>query len=606
MSEEEKPRIALEDVAPVVMELAAERELPALTTRFLELVRAWAAPSAVVAAVRDGQSESGWRLIPALVQGSVPVGVEKSLAALVQQAPECLARPTLLRPKDEVPGVKPRDNCVVPWWSEGESGLLLLRGVPRPYPKNLGDALALASAPLWPRLLGSPAGRVESLLDELRGMTLRLEREASRQLERLQAADAVEAPRPEHADDAGRVAALEEELRSARGVAECASAAQQLLNDRLADLERALDGTRTERDEAHAELERLSARCAVLESERDEERAQARRVSPGLEALTNERDSARAEMQGLSARVAALESERGAAEEKLVTAQRELAAMRAFGEPRDLLERLARIETALDTTRTERDRARAEADRAAAHLEPLQAEQNAVRSRLEELRGAVEAAEARARTAEDALASVQGRIDEARALAASSEARSREATERWEGATSALQVALTAVRRAAFVPPGLRLSMEDVSSLVEAAHERPAPWLRIAVLDRDPAGLEPLSDELEAAGLEVRVANHPEELGLLLRTPAARDLAAVVCDVMAFRPDQNVAGLFRSWDKDRPGLAYCLSYNPDNQGELDRARRVPQSLTLAHFPRPLAKPRLLESFEALARRRAPG
>jgi hypothetical protein len=138
---------------------------------------------------------------------------------------------------------------------------------------------------------------------------------------------------------------------------------------------------------------------------------------------------------------------------------------------------------------------------------------------------------------------------------------------------------------------------------VEPERERPAPWLRVALLDRDPVGLEELAEELEGTGIEIRIANYPEELGLLLRTPGARDLAAIICDVMAFRPDQNVAGLFRSWEKDRPGIAYYLTYNPDSSGETDRARRIPQSLTVGHLVRPLAKARLVEALETLARKK---
>jgi hypothetical protein len=67
-------------------------------------------------------------------------------------------------------------------------------------------------------------------------------------------------------------------------------------------------------------------------------------------------------------------------------------------------------------------------------------------------------------------------------------------------------------------------------------------------------------------------------------------------------PDQNVAGLIRSWDKDRPGLAFYLSYDLQSPAEVERARRVPMSLTAGHIPRPLVVARLLETIENLARR----
>jgi uncharacterized coiled-coil DUF342 family protein len=626
--------------------------LPALVARFLEVVRTWAAPSAVLAAVRDPRSDSGWRLLPAVSVGSVPLGIERSLAGIVQDAPECTTRPTVLRPREDVAGVKPRDNWIVPWWFEGESGLLLLRGVPRPCPANLGEALALVSAPLWPRLLGGPASRVEALVEELRGLSLRLQHETGRQLERLQAATADETTPPQGGTDAGRLATLEQELQSAKETAEHATRTNQQLSERLSELDATEQSLQDERDEARAQAQQLQSQLtalqsqlAALESQRDEARAQAQplqarievlesqlaeergvaqQVSPRLSALVAERDALQAELQRLAARDASPASEPGsvdarieehrrareaaeakarAGEETLVAAQRELAAMRALGDPKELTERLARIETSLETTTTERDRARSEVDRLAAQIEPLQSERGADKGRLEELRRACDTAETKARTAEQALAGVQAQVGNARALREKAETRSRELAESWERTVEALRVGLTAVRRAAFVPPGLRLSMEDAAAHIGPAIGRPAPWLHIALLDRDPVGLDALTEELEAAGLDVRIANYPEELGLLLRTPGARDLAAVVCDVMAFRPDQNVAGLFRSWDKDRPGLAYILTYNSENSGELDRARRIPQSLTVAHLSRPLVKARLVETMETLAKRK---
>jgi hypothetical protein len=141
-----------------------------------------------------------------------------------------------------------------------------------------------------------------------------------------------------------------------------------------------------------------------------------------------------------------------------------------------------------------------------------------------------------------------------------------------------------------------------VSAALQA--ETPQRGARVVMLDRDLGGLESLATELEQAGVEVRIANYPEELALLLRTPAGRDVVAAVCDVMAFRPDQNIAGLFRSWEKERAGLAFFLSYDPESSVEMERARRVPLSLTAAHLPRPLLAKRVSEAVESLARRQA--
>ena len=179
--------LKLEDVAHAAADLAAEPELDRLLARFLDRVREWAAPSAVLAAVRDPSAESGWRLLPALSFGSGPLGAERALPQLIDETPGCLERPVLVHPGEPAPGVQPRDNCILPWAHEGESGVLVIRGVPRPAPPNLGEALAVLAAPVWPRLLGSPASRVESLVVDLRRVAERLEADAERQIERLRA-----------------------------------------------------------------------------------------------------------------------------------------------------------------------------------------------------------------------------------------------------------------------------------------------------------------------------------------------------------------------------------------------------------------------------------
>jgi hypothetical protein len=104
--------------------------------------------------------------------------------------------------------------------------------------------------------------------------------------------------------------------------------------------------------------------------------------------------------------------------------------------------------------------------------------------------------------------------------------------------------------------------------------------------------------------VEVRLANQPEEMALLLRVDAS-SIDAVVCDVMSFRPDQNVAGLLRAWDKDRPGLAFFLSYDAQSPVEVERARRTPMSLTAGHIQRPLTGARLSETLENLSAKRQP-
>jgi hypothetical protein len=164
-----------------------------------------------------------------------------------------------------------------------------------------------------------------------------------------------------------------------------------------------------------------------------------------------------------------------------------------------------------------------------------------------------------------------------------------------------LRRALAVLRRTPFIPPPLRVAMQEADAAVGEKDERPGRWLRIAVLDRDTTGLEPLATELEAAGMDVKIASHPEELALLLKTPQGRELDAVICDVLAFRPDQTVAGIFRGWEKDRPGLALYLSFSRDSQPEVERAQRVPLPLTKGRFQRPLNRAELTEMLEPLRR-----
>ncbi len=478
MSETPEPQaepLLLEDAARAAQELSTRGEAGRVAEGFLELIRAWATPSAVLTAVRDPTAPAGFRLVPALCAGSLTLGIEKTLARLAEDNPESLARPTVLR-GEEVPGIRVRDNVVVPWWCDEDSGLLVLRGVPRPSRPGLGEALALAGAVVWPRLLGSPATRIEAVLSDLRGEAARLESAVSRPDDRLQTAT----PAAPAAPDAALVA-------------------------RVGELE-------TER--------------AGLQQERD--------------ALARELDTARQERE---------------------TAGLDLAAARQHGDN-------ARRE--LDTAREDRRTAERELDKARRELAAV-------------TRGA--GGEAPGAGGEPAAG---GSVPEVESAA-------------WKRASAALNVAVATVRRAAFVPPLLRVSLEDVAALASQG-PRPPRRLGIALLDRDVVALEPVAAELEAAGIEVRLANQPEELALLLKSPDASAVDAIGCDVMSFRPDQNVAGLLRGWDKDRPGLVSYLSYDTQSAVELERARRTPMSLTAGHIPRPLTGARLAETLDNLAKR----
>ena len=67
-----RPPLSLEEVAQATLDLSAERTLGDALTLFRETLRRWAAPSALLAAVRDPAAESGWKLLPTLCAGSGP------------------------------------------------------------------------------------------------------------------------------------------------------------------------------------------------------------------------------------------------------------------------------------------------------------------------------------------------------------------------------------------------------------------------------------------------------------------------------------------------------------------------------------------------------
>ncbi len=481
------PPLSVEEVARAVLELTAESALEGFATRFLERLRAWAAPSAVLAAVRDPAAGSGWRLLPALSAGSGPLAAERSVRQLVEEMPEDLSRPSLVRPGHEIPGVRVRENCVVPWACEGESGVLMLRGVAHPSPPNLAEAVALLAAPVWPRLLGGPVARVEASVAELRRLADRLREDAERQIERLQAARppvVTEAP-PEEPADASRLADLEQQVGAARREAVDARAVTKATEEGVA-------AARKELAEAEASVSRL-----VLE--REELRQQVTTLEKALGEAEEERDEFHRESTRLETRLHALGMARPA----------------------------GAGETAAGGT---------------AQAAPWSAE-----------------------------------------------------------STEALRRALAVMRRTPFLPPPLRVAAQEAEVAAGATDERKEGWARVVILDRDTPALEPLAGQLESAGLDVKIASHPEELALLLKTPEGRELDAAICDVLAFRPDQNIAGIFRGWERDRPGLALYVSFSRESPPEVDRAQRVPLSLTKGRFQRPLNWTELMEMLQALRR-----
>ena len=570
--------LSLEDVSRAVHDLTAEPTLERFLAQFLEQVRALAAPSAVLAAVRDATVEEGWRLLPALSVGSGALGAGRLVRQLVEELPEGLARPCLVRPSSPTPGVRLRENCLVPWSCEGESGVLLLRGVAATAPANLAEAIALLAAPLWGRLLGGPASRVEASVAELARLAGRLREDADRQLERLQAARPPVGEAPPVADPAEieRLSAVVESLRSeAAAAALAAERALAAAREETAAAERDAGRVKLERDE-------LEARVRTFETETE-------RYSSVVESLRSE------------AAAAALAAERALAAAREDFAAAESDAGRAKLQRDELEARVRTFETeterfssVVESLRSEAAAAALAAERAlaAAREETAAAESDVGRVKLER-----DELELRVRTLETALLEAEDERSRAEAVQLQAAQPGPGSGERGD----LLRPALTAFRRSPFLPPSLRVALQE-SEAAAGLGERPEPWVRLALLDRDVAGLQGLAAELEAAGIDVKVAGHPEEIALLLKTPEGRSLDAAVCDVLAFRPDQNVAGLFRSWDRDRPGLAFYLSLARDSPPEVERAQRVPASLTKGRLQRPLARTDLLETLEPLRRR----
>jgi hypothetical protein len=153
------------------------------------------------------------------------------------------------------------------------------------------------------------------------------------------------------------------------------------------------------------------------------------------------------------------------------------------------------------------------------------------------------------------------------------------------------------------VPPMLRVSMGSAEQHLKP-HAAPATTARVLFLDRDTSSVEVLAGDLEAAGVETLIAHYPEEVSFFLKTPDARKLTAVVCDVMAFRSDQDLTVLFRTWKQDAPTVSLLLAFKADNGAEAERAQRVPTVLTAGYLPRPLSKTKVAETLTNLNKRSA--
>jgi hypothetical protein len=619
----DKPPLSTETLAAAGLALASERDLAGVGRRLRELLEAWASPSLVLCIEKDPGSPGGWRTVAELTAGTLSPGVERSLASMIEQAaPGSLTGPTLLRTEVTAPNVRPRDNVVVPWSSESASGYLVLRGVPRPAPANLAEAVALVCLPIWARLRPAAAPVPPPRPDEH--------------------AERAEAGRSELEALRKKLAAFEKARATAEADRDRAESETAELRDRVEALERKLERAEEERRVLDTSREAAARSDAALLARRLEELQAAQRrlaelgeqsqaadtTSVGLrekldaaaaerEALARERDQARAECQTLRASLESLER-------RLDDERRRFEAESASSseEERAAGEREARLRATLDEERAaleaERAKLRSENHMLYASIESWErqlreqargfdAERAGLAERTAQLERRVADADAERDATENARQAAQREAAFAEDRAERAETERRRAVERWEGSVGAFRAALDALRRTPFVPPTLRVSMAGAESALaeQASPARSASMgIRVLLLDRDTPALERLAGELEQAGLEVLVAHYPEEVSFFLKTSEARRLAAAVCDVMAFRGDQNLIEAFRAWRQDLAGLALFLSFKADNPTEAERARRVPSVLTAGYLKRPLESAPLVEALVALGRRPA--
>jgi predicted nucleic acid-binding Zn-ribbon protein len=572
--------LSLEEVATVALALAAERDLAAITRRLREAVESWTAPSLVLCIEKDGDIPGGWRTIAELSWGALSAGTERSLARMIEEAPGSFSRPTLVRTEVSAANVRPRDNAVIPWWSGESAGYLVLRGIPRPAPANLAEAVALVCLPLWPLLRRAPA-----VVEPARS-----ESAAPRDSSALQK----------------KVDALERARAAAETVRDEAESEAAELRDRVERLERQLERVEQERRALVAGREAAGRSDAALHAQRQEE----------LERLRREASEAAEKAKAAESDRAALERRHANAEAQRAVAMDQVAALEAEHAA------LRREQAALAREREESSSALA---RARAEIQTLYASIDSVQRQLQEQarqfdQGGAAASErlaglerAVAEASEQKDAALRER-DEALSLANEAErqaeraaGRERALSERWQGSVGSFRDALEALRRTPFVPPTLRVSMSGAEAALGEDGKgaaRPPLGIRVLLLDRDTPGLDALASDLEAAGLDVLVAHYPEEVAFFLKTPEAKRLAAAVCDVMAFRADQELADSFRAWRQDVPGLALFISFMADHPTEAERARRVPSLLTAGYLKRPLESGPVVEALVALGRRPA--
>ncbi len=438
-----------------------------------------------------------------------------------------------------------------------------------------------------------------------------LKREVAELTEKLAAADKAKAD-----GEAGREAALAESAAlkaqllalESQPKAEPAAAPDRSvseLGEKLAAVEAEREALRNELMAEKARADGLTQQLTAdhtweptAAEDTDQLQKQLSEIDTKLRTAERERDEAREASQSQKTRADEATSASEAAERTLAERTTELEAARR---------ELAASTQGQGGTEADLSRAKAEAARLWQTVESLQRQLQGEAERIAELGNEKERLSASLAQAQNDREAAQASLLAANEGLQDAEARAKQLGERWQKAVESFRATSEAVRRTPFVPPTLRVAVSGAEEVLAAegaveAAKTGGRGPRVLFLDRDTAGIERLAGELEAAGVEVLVAHYPEEVSFFLKTPDARRLTAMACDVMAFRGDQNILEILRGWRQDSPSLSLLLSFKADNPTETEKAQRVPVILTAGYLTRPVDRQAVLDAVLMVARR----
>jgi hypothetical protein len=528
-----KASLSLTDVTTAVAAIDSEPDLARRAKKLLETLEEWLAPSLVACFERDQAAPDGWRVVSELTAGTVPGILERSLVKLVEeQPPDTAWRPFLVRPAGDAPAgnIKLLDNWVVPWRSGPLAGFLFLRGIARPSPSSLGDAVALVALPVWPALVASRQGSlpvpqlvpaqapasagipVDDVLKRLEGVASDAQRFADQLLADVRNEREAAASRPQPEQPSPEMEELRRSLDAQRAqAATLEQTARQLESERDTlrsqaesarsegeALRRQVDEARTQAQERQASASNVEAQTA----ERDQELARARQEAAGLTARVKEieqqRDAARgeaergademAELRGqietlraqppldearLASASALGDAQQALKNAELALAQRNSDIEEARRELTALREKAERLEKTHGATETELERARAESSRLWSSIESLQRELLVEKDQREAARTALEQKDKDLRKATESAAVAEKDVElahgaqvEANDRARMAEERVRRADERWDKSLETFRSAVETLRRTPFVPPTLRVAVGSLEDLL--------------------------------------------------------------------------------------------------------------------------------------------